>query len=270
MIDCHTHSKYSPDSKTLPEEHVKAAISKGVTHVCITEHMDFPTVMKAVLPNEKLFTYDITPSYPEDYALLKEKYGDKISISVGVEAGWTKEDEPRLKEEIDKYGFEYVVNSIHLVDGIDIYWPRYYENRTKKETYSDYLRAVLASLDAPFRYDCVGHLGYISRYSVYKDDRELRFEEFPEQIDMILKKIIENDTFLEINTRDVQNGLFIPDPSILKRYFSLGGELLTIGSDAHRPGAIASGYEAARDLALSIGFKYFTYKRNGRIEGEKL
>ena len=264
MIDCHTHTKYSPDSKTEPEAQILSAIEKGLSYICITEHMDFTDGMKYSLPGETIFTYEITPEYFAEYGRLRENYADKIQIGIGVEAGWTKEDESHVKEELAKNDFDYIINSIHLVDGYDIYWPSFYKGKTKKQAYEAYLNAVMESLKAPYRFDCVGHLGYITRYSVF-EDKTMKYADYADSIDQILKEIIKRDILLEVNTHNIAYGLDIPDLTIAKRYYELGGRLLTVGSDAHRPVLIAECYKEAAERAKAIGFKNFVYKCRGKI-----
>ena len=63
-----------------------------------------------------------------------------------------------------------------------------------------------------------------------------------------------------INTSPLNKGLSQtnPCPEIVKRYRELGGEIITIGSDAHTAVNVGGHFDAARDILLSSGFKYYT------------
>ena len=73
-----------------------------------------------------------------------------------------------------------------------------------------------------------------------------------------LKYLINNDKALEVNTAGLKYGLGYPHPQtkILKRYRELGGEMITIGSDGHRPEHICYGFGETREMLIDAGFKY--------------
>ena len=82
-------------------------------------------------------------------------------------------------------------------------------------------------------------------------------------LDEILRLLIENGKALEINTAGLKAGLSWPNPhmEILKRYRSLGGELITIGSDAHRPEHMAFAFDRLPEILSEAGFSYYTLYR---------
>ena len=45
--------------------------------------------------------------------------------------------------------------------------------------------------------------------------------------------------------------------SVLKRYLELGGEIITLGSDAHEPAHLAFDFARAREVLTGIGFRYY-------------
>ena len=53
----------------------------------------------------------------------------------------------------------------------------------------------------------------------------------------ILKTVIADGNGIEVNTSSYRYGLsdFTPSRDILKLYWELGGQILTIGSDSHKP-----------------------------------
>ena len=50
-----------------------------------------------------------------------------------------------------------------------------------------------------------------------------------------------------------------PGPGYVKLYKALGGEILTIGSDAHCTADIGRDIYAGVEMAQAAGFKYLTY-----------
>ena len=46
----------------------------------------------------------------------------------------------------------------------------------------------------------------------------------------------------------------------------MGGELITVGSDAHTPEYLGYGFEQARELLKSCGFRYYTVFHHRKAE----
>ena len=71
---------------------------------------------------------------------------------------------------------------------------------------------------------------------------------------------IEHGKGIELNTAGLKYGLPYAHPhrDVLKRYRELGGEILTIGSDAHKPEHVAYDFQKVPELLESCGFRYYT------------
>ena len=164
-------------------------------------------------------------------------------------------------EIIEKYRPDFVINSVHGVGGRD--YARYQFVGDKKEIYGAYLKLVRKSLDAPYPYDIVGHIGYIARYVPFAD-RRLGLEEFGDEIDDILKTIIEKGKILEVNSanKTLENRT-LPAWEIVERYFALGGRKVSFGSDAHFVERIADKREEIVETLKKIGFEYVTVPFRG-------
>ena len=65
---------------------------------------------------------------------------------------------------------------------------------------------------------------------------------------------------IELNTAGFKYGLGHPNPteSILKRYRELGGEIITIGADAHAPEHVAYDFDKVPAILKAAGFRYYT------------
>ena len=79
-----------------------------------------------------------------------------------------------------------------------------------------------------------------------------------EEIDEVLKTAINMGKGIEINTSGMKYlGFCHPHIDILKRYRELGGEIITIGSDAHNPEKIASDFKAAEEILTACGYDFY-------------
>jgi histidinol-phosphatase (PHP family) len=149
------------------------------------------------------------------------------------------------------------------VDGVDVGYPAFFEGKTKREAYELYLRQI-RDMAVQFQdYSIVGHIGYIARYAPYEENG-LNLKEHGDILDSIFKKIIETGHGLELNTAGMKKlGTTTPSVDLLKRYRQLGGEIVTLASDAHVPERVGEGLDgAARECLKKAGFRYAAHYRD--------
>ncbi len=272
FFDTHIHSKWSGDSEAEPESMIASAKEKGLPGITFTDHLDwdFPC-----MPH--YFDLDIENYLPQMKKTASEYSKDGFTIRVGLELGL----QPHLKEAHEKllssHDFDFVIGSIHQINGIDPYFKSFFENRSFKEAYDEYFEAALSNLSVFLNFDSFGHLDYISRYGQQyaqitggsADDGILHFSDHADSIEAILSILIHNDKALEINTAPFRHSFPEPNPSreIIKRYYDMGGRLITIGADAHTPEDVAVGFDRLQSILKDIGFKsYYVYENRKPAE----
>lgn len=253
MFDTHTHCFHSHDSNEAPRKMIEHAISLGMDYIAFTDHFDGELTL---IPEFDYIPQIDLEKHFEEITALKEQFKGKIEVGLGVECGYMKEVNQLYVEKLAKYNIDITINSIHTVEYEDCYLPSYFTKRTKSQAYMAYLNAVRESLDSPYQFDSIGHIGYVIRKSTYPD-KSMKYSDFADIIDDILKTIITKGKALEINSQSKGTGLdFLPSPEILRRYKELGGELLTFGSDAHFCSRIAEKYSLVADWLKANDFKY--------------
>lgn len=258
--DYHLHSNFSGDSTAKMEDMILAGIDKGLTHMCFTEHHDIDYVKDGQPDDTFLVNVD---SYLYELATLKEKYINQIQVLFGIELGV----QPHIKKDLLIFArsreFDFLIASAHLANRKDPYYPSFFEGRTDKEAYAEYFKATLDSIKAFHNFDVLGHLDYVVRYGKTKNT-EYSYSQHADIIDEILTYLIENEKGIELNTGGFRAGLNAPNPcvDIIKRYKELGGEYITVGSDAHTPADVASNLNQASDILKSLGFKYYAVYEN--------
>ena len=257
ITDTHLHSSISSDSQTPMKDMVEAAISCGLTDIYFTEHMDYEFPKSHALP----FVFD-----PDEYFRktdeCKQMYGSKINIHSGIELGLKDNLKKDYTELLADYPWDYVIGSTHLVDDLDPYYDEYWENRNVYEAIKEYFVKTYNNINAFCNFDSLGHLDYILRYARSEFDKEYVYKDCADLIDSILKFIIEKDIALEINTSGYRSKLKTPNPDIqlIRCYIELGGEKITIGSDAHSPENIAIKYDQLEKLLRDNGItQYYSY-----------
>lgn len=257
MYDYHSHCNFSDDSNTPMEQMVESAIAKGVKEFAITDHYD-PDYPDPKFP----FALDFKGCF-EAMEQCSRKYKDKIrivkGIEIGLQPGSTLE---KCRKAAVSLPYDFIIGSFHCFCGLDLYTADY-EAMNHSHILPDFYTEMYQCLSQYTDYDVVGHFNVIDRYlpkipepSDYKTSMDI--------IKSVLVAIIEAGKGLEINTSSFRYGMgerTTPSREILSLYRDLGGEILTLGSDAHRPDHVAMDLDAATQLALSLGFRYIaTYK----------
>ena len=244
MVDLHLHSKFSFDSNEEPSAYVESARRLGCDRLGFSEHYDYDAYLDGA---KDIALCDIESYYKNIKTLRAES--QKPEILFGIEFGYRKQAIAHYNSLSQKFSFDYVINSVHTLKCRgDCYHSSFFEGRTLKEAYRDYLKGVLESVTSDLDYDIVGHIGYVSRYRKGENAR-LEYSEYSDILDDILVAIIKKCKCLEVNTSCGSSGsMFLPDESIIERYLALGGKMLSFGSDAHR----ATDYLRSRDKFLKF------------------
>lgn len=249
--DTHLHTSFSGDCDEDMENVIRSGISRGLDILCFTEHMDKD------YPVEGLFDLDCD-SYRERYLEMRDRYADNITLLWGVELGLLPWLADWCSSYVNQYPFDFIIGSVHNPGNVDPYYPEYFEGRSEEEAYTEYFTESLACLEAFSDIDALGHMDYVVRYGPNKN-KEYSYKKYSEYIDPILKFIIEKGIALEVNSKGYAKGLGEPNPcrDIIKRYKEMGGELITIGSDAHLAANVAEDFDRTQQLILDCGFRYY-------------
>lgn len=260
LWDTHMHSQYSSDSNAPQEDMIQAALGKNLNGICFTDHLDLD------YPDSSLFLLDL-PNYTASVLALQEKYKNQIPVRLGIELGLQPQLAALHEDILSSYPFDFVIGSSHLVHGVDPYFPDFYEGRLETECYLEYFASILENIRAFDGFDVYGHIDYVVRYGPTRNEN-YSYEKYRDIIDEILNLIITKGRGIEINTGGFKYGLGHPNPTedILARYRELGGEIITIGADAHAPEHVAFAFEKVTPILRNAGFRYFTVFKERKPE----
>ncbi len=252
ISDCHMHTAFSTDSVTPPEAMIEGALEKGLRTVCITDHMDQD------YPVKEEFLFDVD-AYFQTLRELQKKYAKKMEIRIGIELGLQPHLGKFCREITEKYPFDFVIGSVHVVDGKDPYYSDSFPGLPDAEIYRKTFQETIEILKNVDAFDVLGHIDYIVRYGKHQK-REYSYKAFKADLDEILKQIIRMGKGIELNTAGMKYGLGFchPHPDVLKCYRELGGEIITVGADGHEPEHIAYAFDKAGEVLRECGFRYYT------------
>ena len=258
MIQCdyHMHTEFSTDSEASVKSMLDASVERGLRTVCITDHLDLDYPEDEELGPEP-FQLDLK-EYFKMLTQTRDEYREKLDVRIGVELGLQPHLGKIYEELVGEYPFDFVIGSLHLVHGMDPYYGKVFEGKMDSEVYREAFQETLRCLEKVSSFDVLGHLDYVVRYGKNKA-QEYSYRAFSDEIDEILKKVISAGKGIEMNMGGIKYGLGFanPHPDVLKRYRELGGEIVTVGSDAHRPEHVASDSEEAVEILKSCGFHYY-------------
>lgn len=263
--DVHMHSTFSSDSQSSPEEMILGSIDKGLEMICFTDHFD--------KDNTDWGAEDIFD--PEEYfrvlVPLQEKYRGQIEVRIGVEIGMQPYLAAFYEEFVNKYPFDFVIGSAHSIQKSDIAFGKLLKMYSDEELYRLTLEEILEDVRGHDSFDVLGHLDYVVRYGKDKE-KKYSYEKYADVIDEILRILISKGKGLELNMSGLKYGLPFahPHPDVLKRYRSLGGEIITVGADGHRPEHIAYDFHKAENILKACGFEYYTEFRGRKPEFKRL
>lgn len=257
LTDYHTHTVLSPDSETPLSAMADAAVAAGLDELCVTDHCDLLELYGAPVDH-----YDWPPAL-EQYRQTAPRYAGKLTIRLGLEFGMPHLNPALSRTILDQPELDFVLGSVHNLcperGGTDFYYVDYPDEAACYAALDDYFSSM-AKLAVTDFYDVLSHIIYPLRYM----DHPISLDRYGDQLDAIFQSAAERGRGIEINTwrgRTLKEWL-----PVLRRFQAKGGEIVTIGSDAHIPDGVGKGVREACQVLQEAGFRYLaTYEKRKPI-----
>lgn len=246
-MDYHVHSKYSFDGKSTLNEICNAAVSKDMNELCITEHHCYDSKD----PSFEVLQYE---AYENEVMRLRDKYGDKFCLKLGLEIGEPHRYHSLVKDFLSARKLDFIIGSVHNIESKTL--RNYITDKDPLTAYHDYFMEVY-HLAGTGEYDVLGHLDLMKRYAI-NSHGNYKYEQFQEILGSILETVISRGKGIEVNTSGWRDDVMdiYPTLEVLKLYKELGGEIITVGSDSHSYDCLGNHIERAYDILRTLGFKY--------------
>lgn len=265
LVNYHFHSLCSFDAEYPLTELCRVAADRGVTELCLTDHCD--VVNEQGQPDDSF-------DWPAENAQLDAARAafPGLRIRKGVELGQAilrPEAAARVLAEPD---IDFVLGSMHNSrQGTDFYYMKFTDRAQCLTLLEEYLQCLLELSRTDF-FDSLAHLTYPIRYMRARDGVAVDFRPFDDLVREILKTLVERGKALELNTSGYRKnaGEPLPPEYMLRLYRDLGGDLVTIGSDAHEPRWMDDGLEQGVALLQACGFRYLTLYEKRKPQQIKL
>ena len=245
--DYHMHTRFSSDGQATPRDMCEAAIQSGLQEICFTEHVDW-------VPWDETREYFNPAAYVPAAEECRSEQSDRLSVRIGLEISEPHLAALEIKTLLAAWPFDFVLGSAHWIDQSGLSMPEIYRTHPVAYAEGEYFLRVL-ELAEQGEFDSLGHLDLVRRYRP-KELGPFDPRVHADLIRAILRTLVQRDKAFEINTSPLRRGLdsTCPDLTVLRWYRELGGTQLTVGSDAHRPDQVGTGFDVALDMLKAAGF----------------
>jgi histidinol-phosphatase (PHP family) len=255
LQDYHTHTAASPDGHHTLLDMALAAQAAGVTELAVTEHMDYGCQAE--------WKSRCRCAGADEYDSVREHV--YVTLVRGVELGQGHHEPEESGAFLDEYRPEFVIGSLHnLLCKIDFYYMTYTCADSAQELLRLYVEELF-DMAAWGRFDVVGHLTYPLRYMPQK--LGVSFKPYYHRFADLFRLLRDNGKGIEVNVSGLSHPLNAasPDLPLLKLYKECGGEIVTVGSDAHYADRVGKHIGDGYSLLKSAGFDYVSSFAGGAL-----
>jgi histidinol-phosphatase (PHP family) len=252
LTDYHLHSNFSVDGVQTLDALCESAIARGLDEIAVTEHMD--------IFSDKPYGYIL--DCENAFAALraaKEKYADRLIVRIGTELGQPMANPTEAARFLRDWPLDFIIGSVHnLENDVDVYYYDY----TKvdyQQMLPHYLDVVL-DFALHYEYDVLGHLSYPVRYIEAQTGVRPDLLTWEDRVRAILQAAIDRGRGIELNLSALARGQgeIMPALPVLKLYHQMGGEIITLGSDAHVAEQVGTVAKVGQEILREAGFSAFT------------
>ncbi|HBT20135.1 MAG TPA: histidinol-phosphatase [Peptococcaceae bacterium] len=182
-----------------------------------------------------------------------------IRVCLGLEVDHVPDMDKETVMKIDSIPFDYVIGSVHEIEGWMFDNPKYaegFKNWDIDELYEKYFSLVDSVIESGI-YNVIGHLDLIK---IYGHRPSKRIEDF---VRPVLKKAAQKNMIVEINTSGLYKPVkeIYPSFQIVKLCKGLGVNV-TVGSDAHSPEHVGRDIPLAVEMLKEAGFREIVSFKN--------
>lgn len=264
LVNFHFHSICSFDGETPLTEMCRAAVAGGVTQLCLTDHCDLVDEFGAACDE---FSWE---DVDQQLELARAEFPG-LDLRCGVELGQAVLRPQAAARILAKPGIDFVLGSMHNDPERGDFYCIHPEDRAQGQALLETYLHCLEDLAGTDYFDALAHLTYPLRYMNGRDRLGVSLSPYADLVRDILRTLVERGKALELNTSGYRTlGAPMPGEEIFRWYRELGGELITIGSDAHVPEHMTDGLERGMELLRGIGFRYLTVYKNRTPQQIKL
>ena len=276
MLDYHVHPDYSIDAQGTLEEFCEAALKRGLREIAFTTHVDSDPETEdffVVVEGKRVEVRDNAwlEHYENAIRTIGDFYEDRgLRVKLGVELDLYPGVTGNLPELFFRTDFDIVIGSVHLIDhkaiSLESEAREVFSKYTMEEIGETYFSILIESIESSL-VDVLGHLDIYRRYgeSYYGD---AIYSLWKPHLDELVEVMSKYRVGFEINTSSWRKGQKeqMPATQLLSALLDGGINVVTVGSDAHRPDHVGYGIDRAIDIITELGISGPSSFTNGKAQ----
>ena len=235
IIDTHVHTDNSPDGHHSAMYMCECAEMAGLRAIAFTDHVESDAYRRDHYDRVALQSFiDVTKA--------RSAFRGKLLVCAGVELGQPMYDVATSEEILANLPYDMVIGSVHNFQNEQDFMYLDYSQWDITDLMNKYFDELI-KLARWAKFDTLAHMTYPLRYIVGEHGMPVDMSKFSDKVDEILSLLVKNEKALEINTSGLRQklGKTMPEEDVVRRFKQLGGEFVTVGSDAHYAKDIGAG-----------------------------
>lgn len=261
-FDSHLHSMRSQDGRDSLELICRCAVSRGLDGIALTDHCD--------IDEGHAYCERVLGGARQDVAMMREKYDGRLRISLGVELAEIHHDLPLAQTITSCPDVDFVLGSLHRLRGHSDFYYIDYDSIDRDALIDAYYDELLETAELG-DIDSMAHINYQVRYMSENARKKTDFNSHIDRLEPVLQKLAERGRGIELNTSAGKRfDQLVPSFDVLVRFRELGGEVVTVGSDAHRAHIVGHRANDALDVLARAGFRYAAFFSRRKPEFYKI
>jgi len=247
--DYHMHTPRCHHAKGDVREYAEAAILAGLTEIGMSDHSPMPVAFD---DDWRMDMQELT-DYQREVETVRDEVSGTLTVRVGLEADFRPGSESGVARLIDSYAWDYVIGSVHYIEGWDFDNPdkiKHWDSCNFEDAWCSYFDLVAQSA-ATGMFDIIGHPDLIKKFGHHPPEGSNRVSGAMESM---LQAVKEADCALEISSAGLRKPVkeIYPHPRMIRRAAELAIPF-AFGSDTHAPVAVGHAMDDCLALLESCG-----------------
>jgi len=250
LVDYHLHTDRCGHAVGSMEDYARRAQVLGLSEIGFSDH--FP-LLDMHDPSLNMSMEEV-PEYVRDVEELRGLFPE-LRIRLGIEVDYIPETVDRLPALLQDHPFDYILGSIHYIDGWGFDHPRNidgYEGRDIFQLWTRYFDLLGDAAECGL-FDALAHPDLVKKFG-YRP-----VEDAGGLYRACLDRVAGAGLAVEVNTAGLRKPVEEIYPA--EDFLRLCRERdipVTLGSDAHSPDEVGEGFEQALQLLRRVGYEELT------------
>lgn len=248
LFESHSHTPLCMHAEGNPTEYAAVAHRRGLKGLIVTCHNPMANGFSAPVRMRE----DQFDEYVDLVEQARLEWEGRIEVKLGLEADYFEGHESYLEKQLASADFHFVLGSVHpqIQEFRDRYWAD-----DLHEVQRTYFRLLAQSAETGL-FDSIAHPDLIKNFTSELWQPEIIMDDILAALD----RIAATGIAMELNTSGVNKTISEMNPFPVMLTEMRAREIpITLGADAHVPGRVADGYEAAMQLLSGCGYTHVNY-----------